>query len=78
MKVLILTADSNGAYPVPATKGGAVATLIEYLVEGNNDREQCKLEVVSYYEERAYEKSKQYPHVKFTWVRIPKMVTLLD
>ena len=78
MKVLILTADSNGAYPVPATKGGAVATLIEYLVEGNNEREQCKLEVVSYYEERAYEKSKQYPHVRFTWVRIPKIVTLLD
>lgn len=78
MKVLILTADSNGAYPVPATKGGAVATLIEYLVEENNQRRQCDLEVVSYYDERAYEKSKQYPHIQFSWVKIPKIITLLD
>lgn len=78
MKVLILTADSNGDYPVPATKGGAVATLIEYLAEGNNEREQCKLEIVSYYDKTAYEKSKQYARVKFTWVKIPPIVALLD
>lgn len=39
MKVLILTADSNGGYPVPAVKGGAVSTLIEHLAAGNNEKQ---------------------------------------
>lgn len=38
MNIAIFIADSNGAFPVPAVKGGAVATLVEHLIkEGNKD-----------------------------------------
>ena len=36
MKLAILIADSNSACPVPAAKGGAVATLVEHIAELNN------------------------------------------
>lgn len=78
MKVLILTADSNGAYPVPATKGGAVATLIEHLVNGNNQKKLCEMQVLSYFEEEAFELSKQYPNVEFLWVKVPVVIKCLD
>lgn len=34
MKIMILIADSNGGYLVPAAKGGAVSTLVEHIVSG--------------------------------------------
>lgn len=78
MKVLILTADSNGAYPVPASKGGAVATLIEHLADGNNKKKLCDMEILSYYDKKAFEMSKKYPNVKFSWVKIPRLIKVLD
>ena len=78
MKVLILTADSNGAYPVPASKGGAVSTLIEYLVAGNNLSCICDMEILSFYEKRAEEISKTYQNVKFRWIKVPLFVKFLD
>ena len=79
MKVLILTADSNGGYPVPAVRGGAVSTLIEHLVAGNNEKQLCDMEIVSFYDEEAEKKAKTaYPNVKFTWVKVPGLFRLLD
>lgn len=78
MKVLILTADSNGAYPVPASKGGAVATLIEYLADENNKKMLCDMEILSYYEPTAYNLSKKYKNISFNWVKIPTFVKFLD
>lgn len=79
MKVLILTADSNGGYPVPAVKGGAVSTLIEHLAAGNNEKLLCDMEILSLYDLKAEKKAdKQYPNVKFTWVKVPGVLKLLD
>lgn len=78
MKILILIADSNGAYPVPASKGGAVATLTEYLVEGNNKKNLCDLEIITYYDYDAYQLSKKYPFIRFTWIKVPKVIKILD
>lgn len=79
MKVLILTADSNGGYPVPATKGGAVSTLIEYLVAGNNEKILCEMEILSFYDELAYNKAKKdYPNIKFHWVYTPQIIKWMD
>lgn len=78
MKILILTADSNGAYPVPATKGGAVATLIELLADGNDKKNLCDLQIMSFYDEKAFESSKKYSNVEFIWVKVPKIVKFLD
>lgn len=78
MKVLILTADSNGGYPVPASKGGAVAILVEHLVDGNNKKQLFDMQVLSFFDEKAYDMAKNYPNVSFMWVKIPGIIRLLD
>ena len=69
MKIAIFIADSNGGYPVPAVKGGAVSTLVEHLVEKNNERQLAEMTVVSYYDKEAVEKAKKYPNIIFKWIR---------
>lgn len=78
MKILILTADSNGGYPVPASKGGAVSTLIEHLVDGNNKKQLCRLQVVSLFDEKAFSMSQKYNNISFIWVKVPLIYKLLD
>lgn len=79
MKVLILTADSNGGYPVPAVKGGAVSTLIEHLVAGNNEKRLCDMEIVSFYDPQAEKKAREkYKNITFHWIKVPGVLKFLD
>lgn len=78
MKIGILTADSNGCFPVPATKGGAVSTLVESLIKENSEKGLCNFTIFSYYDEDAYKKSKNYNNVNFVWVKVPKYIKRLD
>lgn len=79
MKVFILVADSNGSYPIPAVRGGAVSTLVEHFVRDNNKRQLIELTVVSFYDSNAEKKAKeQYPNVNFVWVKRPWVVRKLD
>lgn len=76
--VAVFVADSNGGFPVPASRGGAVSTLVELLVDGNNKKQLVDMTVVSYYDEKASELSKKYPNIHFIWVKIPRLIKLLD
>lgn len=76
--VCLFIADSNGCHPVPASRGGAVSTLVELLVEGNNSKKLVNMSVVSYYDEKAYELSKQYNNINFIWIKIPKIIKIFD
>lgn len=79
MKTAIFIADSNGRYPVPAVHGGAVSTLIESLLYGNNKEKYMDLTVVTYYEKNAEIIAKEkYPNVNFKWIRIPYIIMALD
>lgn len=78
MKVGILTADSNGGYPVPATRGGAVSTLVEHLVDENNKKQLFEMDIISFYDIDAEKASKQYPNVHFIWVSPPEIIKKLD
>lgn len=78
MKIGIITADSNGCFPVPASKGGAVSTLIESLVQENSKKGLVKLTIFSYYDEVAYKNSEKYSNVKFVWIKVPKYIKVLD
>ncbi len=76
---MIMTADSNGGNPVPAVKGGAVSTLIEHLVEGNNEKLLCEMEVVSLYDVDARTiADRKYGNIKFTWIKVPRLIRMLD
>ena len=78
-KVLILIADSNGAYPVPAVKGGAVTTLIEHLVKENNDKQLVDLTIMSVYDKQAESSAlDKYPNVRFIWVKRSTLIKALD
>ena len=76
--ICIFIADSNGRYPVPASKGGAVATLVELLIAGNEEKKLQDMTVVSYYDEQAVRLSKKYPSIKFIWVKTPWMLRMMD
>ena len=78
MKIAVVIADSNSACPVPASKGGAVATLVEHLVSLNNTQCLCDMTVFSYYDQKAVEMSLYYPNVNFEWIKIPKIILLFD
>lgn len=76
--VLILIADSNGCYPVPASKGGAVSTLVEHLVETNEEKQLVDMTVVTFYEKEAERQATKYPHIKFVWIKRPGIVRFAD
>lgn len=76
--ILILTADSNGAYPVPAIKGGAVSTLVEHLAQDNETKKQCNLFIVSFFDRRAVDRSLEYKNTRFVWVKIPRIIKCFD
>ena len=78
MNIAIFIADSNGAFPVPAVKGGAVATLVEHLVkEGNKDNDN-KLTIFSYYDKNAFNISKKYSNIEFIWIKRPMIIKAFD
>ena len=77
-KVCVFVADSNGCYPVPASKGGAVSTLAELLVAGNETKKILDMTIVSYYDKPAVELAKKYPSIRFVWIKIPWIIKMLD
>lgn len=78
-RVLIIKGDSNGCFPVPATKGGAVQTLIEELVCQNEKYKSINMELVSFFEKEAKEKAESiYPNTVFHWVHPSRLIHLFD
>lgn len=78
MKIGIFIADSNGGYPVPASKGGAVSTLVEHLVKGNNNARLVDMDIISIYDLEAEIMSKVYPNINFIWIKPPKIIQYID
>ncbi|PGX10517.1 glycosyltransferase family 4 protein [Bacillus sp. AFS033286] len=78
MKVLFIT---SGSQPMPATKGGAVETLVEGLLEQNETDKKFDFEVISIYDKKALEESYRYKNTKFIHVKhnqtIKKMSNLI-
>lgn len=64
--------------PVPAVKGGAVATLVEYLI-AQNEVEQClNLNVFSVYDSEAVLEAKKYSATNFSFLKRKKWVDGID
>ena len=68
---------TTGLLPVPATCGGAVEVLTERIIEACDDA-TINVEVVSIYEKRAVEQSKKYKNCKFTFIKTPQIIILID
>lgn len=76
MKVLIVSPCVN--LPVPAVHGGAVSTLIEYLVKENEVEQRMQLTVLSIYDAEAEQKAKTYTRTQFDFICPPKIVDWCD
>lgn len=76
MKVLIVSPCVN--LPVPAVHGGAVSTLIEYLVKENETERKMQLTVLSIYDTEAEQKAKTYTQTQFNFICPPKIVDWCD
>lgn len=77
-KLVLLTADSNGSYPVPAVKGGAVSTLVEHLIDDNEKSKLYNITVLSFYDKKAQEKAKLYKNTCFIWVKVPNILLIAN
>lgn len=76
MKVLIVSPCVN--LPVPAVHGGAVSTLIEYLVKENEVERKMQLTVLSIYDAEAEQKAKTYTRTQVDFICPPKIVDWCD
>lgn len=75
MKILIISA---GRYPVPATKGGAVSTLINHLALNNEDQNRIELEISSPYERKAAELARAYNRCTFRYIKTPIILEVFE
>lgn len=55
--------------PIPTTKGGAVETLVEYLIDENEKEKKYKFTIISVEDSKAKEISKKYVYTDFIYVK---------
>jgi len=72
MRILIIT---GGSLPVPAVRGGAIETRVDYLIHENEENGLWDLEVASCYDERAELTGSRYKNTVFQYfVNTPESV----
>ena len=68
MKKLRTVIVTNGAYPVPAVRGGGAESLVESLLQQNEIYQALDLTLVSIADAEAVRASAKYPHTKFVFL----------
>lgn len=74
-KIGIIT---SGYLPVPASKGGAVETLDEYLLKQNENEGNFEFVIFSAFDNRAKAESAKYPKSRFVFVKNSSFIDRLD
>ena len=75
MKIAIIT---SGYLPVPATKGGAVESIVENIIKSNEKYKKMQLEIFSCYDSTAEKKSTEYKNTNFRFIALSNIVKLMD
>ncbi len=70
-KIAIIT---GGILPIPAVKGGAIETLLQYYIDYNEKQKQFYLDIYSIFDDEAFKKGKSYKFSKFYYIRISKFL----
>lgn len=78
MERKILAIICPAKYPVPATSGGAIETLIEVFLDENEIYNEYDVLVYSYFDEKAFNKSKKYNNVRFEFLNINSKIENID
>lgn len=66
MKIAIVTV---GELPIPDVKGGGAETLIEHIIEKNEEYKKLDIVVYSIYDEKAVEKSEDFKETEFVYLQ---------
>lgn len=69
---------TSGFLPVPATKGGAVESLVQNLINENEIKNEKKFVVFSIYDEAAKEISNNYKNTKFIFYKPNFIIKFID
>lgn len=72
MKKIIIVLPGN--LPVPVSKGGAVETLVQMLIDENEKKNLYNFTLFTYYDKVAYEKSLRYKNCKFFFIKKRKVL----
>lgn len=75
MKVAIVT---SGFLPVPPTKGGAVESLVQYIVDENERQHQLDLVVYTCFDEDALQRAARLSETEFIFIKTPPLVKAAD
>lgn len=73
-RVAIIT---GGTLPLPAIKGGAIETLLQFYIDFNEKKQDFALDIYSIYDSKAMEKSKDYRFSKFKYIKISPVLDKL-
>ncbi len=65
-KLLIVT---PGTLPVPAVKGGAIETFIQFLIDYNEKQQMFDIMLVTQFDKECMKKQKKYKNCKFTNIK---------
>ena len=63
---------SGGTLPIPAVRGGAIETRVNYLADENEKNGLWDLNVVSCFDETAAKESEKYSKTKFHYLKLTK------
>ncbi|MEW4241089.1 glycosyltransferase family 4 protein [Priestia megaterium] len=66
MKIAIIC---NEIKPVPAVEGGAVETLVDLLIENNEEIQKVEMDVYSKFNEKALETSTKFKNTNFRYIK---------
>lgn len=69
---------SSGYFPIPAVQGGAVESLIEQIINQNEQENKIALTVYSCFNAEAEKISGAYQNTKVKYIAIPRVVQSLD
>ena len=75
MRIAIIT---NGYFPVPPTRGGAVETLVYQLIEQNENAEGVEFVIFGCFEEDAHRISMKFNNSSFKFIKAPAIIRTLD
>lgn len=64
-RIAVITA---GLLPIPAIKGGAIETLLQYTIDYNEDEKDFLYDIYSIYDEKAEEVAKRYKNANFKYI----------
>ena len=67
-----LAVITGGLLPMPSIKGGAIETLLQYLIDYNETTSNFEFEIYSIYDKNAEKVSKKYVNSKFKYININK------